>query len=252
MKSFPAHRVVAALVLIISTVQAARAADPATLRSLGRYSQSALAAARAHAKSSPQDAGAWTDLGKNLMRKYVDGNGGEPIYVEGIAALDKAIGLDASAVFALAYRGVLKAARAKDEDDKGLAKSGLADLDSALAKQPASTGLLYLNAAVSVEVPRRWGRSADSGDRLEKVTQSLTREPDKAVENDIHIGSAYMKLAKYYREEKQFDRAIEAWKKSIEFDPDSSEGREAAKLIEKYSGSKRGPTWAPPGAWSNR
>lgn len=249
----PMDRAIAVLALSAWTFQAAHAVDPGTLRSRGRFSESALASARSAAKSSPQDAGALTELGKQLMRKYVDGNGDQAVYDEGIATLDKALGADGSAAFALAYRGVLKAARAKDKDDKALAKSGLADLDSALAKQPGNVGLLYLNAAVSVEVPRRWGRAANSGERLERVTQTLSREPQTAVDHDIHIGSAWMKLAKYYREEKQFDRAIDAWKKAVEFDPDSSEGREAAKLIEKYATGKRAPAWTPPGGtWNNR
>lgn len=248
MKTRRALRALAALALTILGTQAVHAVDPATLRSRGQFSESALSSARAGVKSSAGDADAWTELGKQLMRKYVDGSN-EAIYTEGLAALEKAIALDGSSAFALAYRGVLKAARAKDKDDKGLAKSGLADLDSALAKQPSNLGLMYLNSAVSVEVPRRWGRSADSGDRLERVTQTLAREPQLAVDHDIHIGSAYMKLAKYYREEKQFDRAIDAWKKAVEFDANSSEGREAANLIKKYAGGKGAASWTPPGGW---
>lgn len=210
----------------------------------GGYTDEAIQQVRSELEKSPNDVAKLTCLGKYLCRKY-DKTEDESVYGEGVKVLDKALSLAPKDPVIQAFRGTISCLKARQEEDRHTAKNGLKTLDDAYQAAPTNLLIAYLNGAVCVEVPRKWGRNSDGLEKLKIVASTLEKDKAKAQELDLDLAKVYFKVAKGHQNDKDFDKATEYWQKTMDSFPKSEWAEKAKNNISRF-GSGRGG-WGPKG-----
>lgn len=212
---------------------------------LGEYSDELIESARDAVRTAPGDTTALATLGKYLTRKY--NVSVEPaLRAEADSVLKKALAASPNNAEALAFQGMLICIDAREKESQPLGKEGLAILDRAAEMDPSNLTVVYTNATVSIEVPKRWGRLDAAAEKMHAVEAKLNEDPGRARDFDIGIQNVYYKLGKVYQERRNFDKAVSYWKMAVEAGPGSAYGRRAKRLIERYGGPDTSATlWEP-------
>jgi len=212
-----------------------------------RYTDEQIEKAREATVASPQDPAGFVELGKLLLRKY-EATENKQFHHQSMVALEKAVSLDSKSAQALVYRGLLDCVRAREDKSKDLAREGLKLMDQARELEPENTGVAYLQGSVCIEVPKGWNRRDEGIQRLEAVAKSLEQDPTKAETYDFDLAEVHYKIAKAYRDRREYDTATVHWQKVIELAPDSDEAERSRRYIDKFSVSQRpGIGWSGPG-----
>jgi tetratricopeptide (TPR) repeat protein len=135
---------------------------------------------------------------------------------------------------AIARYAVAKALRARDKNDKGLAKQVLKDLDTAVGAEPQNPLYRALRGFVEVEVPADFNRMSQGLDDLKQVDAALKADPGAKTKYELDVPKIYLKLGKAYRASGNIGEAKKAWEASVAADPGSKDAAAAKRLLQKF------------------
>jgi tetratricopeptide (TPR) repeat protein len=148
--------------------------------------------------------------------------------------LEIATKIDPKSAEAMARYAVARALRAREKNDKGLAKSALKELDTAVTSEPENPLLLSLRGFVEVEVPGDFNRMDQGLADLTKVEEQLKKDPTIKAKYELDVPKIYVKLGKAYRARGKLPEAKRSWEAAVAADPNSKEAATAKKLLNKF------------------
>lgn len=148
--------------------------------------------------------------------------------------LERATKLDPKNNEAMARYAVAKALRAREKNDKGLAKQVLKELDTAVTNEPENPLLRALRGYVEVEVPGDFNRMDQGLADLTFVDEALKKDPGIKEKYNLDLAKVYFKLGKAYRARGKLPEARRAWEASVAADPSSKEAQSAKKQLSKF------------------
>lgn len=148
--------------------------------------------------------------------------------------LERATKLDPKNNEAMARYAVARALRAREKNDKGLAKQVLKELDTAVGNEPANPLLHALRGYVEVEVPGDFNRMDQGLSDLSFVDEALKKDPSVKEKYNLDVAKVYFKLGKAYRARGRLPEARRAWEASVAADPGSKEAQSAKKQLAKF------------------
>lgn len=148
--------------------------------------------------------------------------------------LEKAVAIDPKSNEAMARYAVARALRAREKNDKGLAKQVLKELDLAVNSEPANPLLRALRGYVEVEVPGDFNRMDQGLADLQQVEEALKKDPSVKEKYSLDVPKVFVKLGKAYRARGKLPEAKRSWEAAVTADPSSREAATAKKLLAKF------------------
>lgn len=148
--------------------------------------------------------------------------------------LEKATRIDPKSTEAAARYAVARALRAREKNDKGLAKQVLRELDAAVASEPDNPLLHALRGYVAVELPGDFNRMDQALADLTFVGDAIKKDSTVTQKWKLDLAKVYFKLGKAYRARGKLPEAKRAWEASVLADPSSREAQSAKKQLAKF------------------
>lgn len=193
-----------------------------------------LYALEGRAQREPNNIKVLLELGKQYTRRY-DESKHQPDATKAEAYLKRAMQADGSNMDVIARYGLIVCIQAREKNSKDLARSGLKELDRAVAGASDNPVPRSLRGFVGVECPSEFNRLDQAMADLIAVEELLRKDPGIPGRYDLNVPQVYVKLGKCYRAKGNIADARKFWQIAVSTAPTSREGQTAARLLKKYN-----------------